>query len=526
MVDTVAINNKFALGMRMGPVFQTTVIPLMGGYEDRNQDWQVALWKYEVELRNRPLAEIRAFVAHVLGRRGSSRLFPLRDPLDNTLADENIGTGDGVATEFQITKTYADDDRPYKRPLAIVSNLVVKVGGVTQVESVDFNHEDGWVAFRDDQPPAAGLAITVSCDFLIAVRYEADHNPLTLPIGPGTSNAFASAGPFVLVERHVPKPELVPPVSVLAISGTPVLMGVEGFAYAGFTVSAAGGVLPYTFTVHSGSLPAGVTLNSSTGVVSGTPTTAGTSSGIVIRVTDGVGSTDDLDAFSIEVTAADPHFISVVLLCGFNGADGSTSTTDEATAKAITFNGNAQLDTAQKKFGTASLLLDGTGDRLELVDSSDWQLGSTNSSPWTVEAWVRWNVLDANNRGIIGQNAAAGWFFTGSSTIGELAFGSSNFSTITTSGASMTTGVWYHLAADHDSSGKIRLYVDGLMLGSATPANSAIANVASPLAIGAQGGSGQVDMNGWLDEVRITKGVARYASDSGFAVPTTAFPRS
>ncbi|RWN72296.1 MAG: LamG domain-containing protein [Mesorhizobium sp.] len=232
-------------------------------------------------------------------------------------------------------------------------------------------------------------------------------------------------------------------------------------------------------------------------------------------------------------TITDPYFASVVLLCGFNGSDGATSTTDEATAKAITFFGNAQLDTAQKKFGTASLLLDGTGDRLQLADSLDWQLGSTNNAPWTVEAWVMWNVLDADNRGIMGQGPTTnqGWIFTGASTLGELAFvlsnsGSSFNVTVTTSGAAMTTGVWYHCAADKDAGGKIRLYVDGVMLGSATPANSAIFNSNSALAIGAQGVTGIVDMNGWLDEVRITKGVARYASDSGFTVPTAAFPRS
>ncbi|MFC3322716.1 LamG domain-containing protein [Mesorhizobium cantuariense] len=170
--------------------------------------------------------------------------------------------------------------------------------------------------------------------------------------------------------------------------------------------------------------------------------------------------------------------------------------------------------------------MDGTGDRLKLADSLDWQLGSTNSSPWTIEVWVRWNVLDANNRGIIGQNASAGWFFTGSSTIGELSFGSGNFTTIATSGAGMTTGVWYHVAVDHDSSGKIRLYVDGVMRGSATPANSALSNYAADLAIGAQGHAGQVDMNGHLDELRITKGVARCGSDSGFTAPTAAYPRS
>ncbi|TIL23666.1 MAG: hypothetical protein E5Y88_22330 [Mesorhizobium sp.] len=205
MVDTVAINNKFALDMKMGPVFQTTVIPLMGGYEDRNQDWQVALWRYDVSLNNRPLSEIRSFMAHVLGRRGSANAFPLRDPLDNTLTDENIGTGDGVTTEFRITKTYADDNRPYRRPLAIVSNLVVKVAGVTQDEETDYEQQDGWLSFTD--APTAGQAITVTCDFLIPVRYQADLNPITLPIGPGASNAFASAGPITLMEAHVPKPD-------------------------------------------------------------------------------------------------------------------------------------------------------------------------------------------------------------------------------------------------------------------------------------------------------------------------------
>jgi hypothetical protein len=37
---------------------------------------------------------------------------------------------------------------------------------------------------------------------------------------------------------------------------------------------------------------------------------------------------------------------------------------------------------------------------------------------------------------------------------------------------------------------------------------------------------GSATFGGWIDELRITKGVARYASDGGFTVPTAAFPRS
>src|SRR5262245_36395274 len=62
----------------------------------------------------------------------------------------------------------------------------------------------------------------------------------------------------------------------LGISGTPVTTGTEnehgvGSTYAGFTVTASGGTAPYTYSVASGALPSGITLNSSTGAVSGTP---------------------------------------------------------------------------------------------------------------------------------------------------------------------------------------------------------------------------------------------------------------
>lgn len=200
MVDTVAINNKFALDMTMGPTFQTTVIALLGGYEDRNQDWQVALWRYDVKLNNRPLSEIRDFLAHLLGRRGAANSFPLRDPLDNTLTDENIGTGDGTTAAFQIKKTYSDADRPYVRPITIVSNLVVKVAGVTRTVVTHYNEANGIVTFTGGNIPTAGQAITVTCDWLVRVRYQADYNPISLPIGPDTATPFASAGPFTLME--------------------------------------------------------------------------------------------------------------------------------------------------------------------------------------------------------------------------------------------------------------------------------------------------------------------------------------
>ena len=65
--------------------------------------------------------------------------------------------------------------------------------------------------------------------------------------------------------------------------------GVVGTPYS-VTLTAAGGTTPYTWSISAGSLPAGLTLNASTGVVSGTPTTAGTAN-FTAKVTDSKGKT-------------------------------------------------------------------------------------------------------------------------------------------------------------------------------------------------------------------------------------------
>lgn len=89
----------------------------------------------------------------------------------------------------------------------------------------------------------------------------------------------------------------------LSISGTPATTATQGSAYGGFTVSAAGGTAPYSYSVYAGALPSGISLNASSGAVSGTPTALGTFSGIIIRATDVQGRTANLASFTITVSA-------------------------------------------------------------------------------------------------------------------------------------------------------------------------------------------------------------------------------
>ena len=93
--------------------------------------------------------------------------------------------------------------------------------------------------------------------------------------------------------------------TTVTVTGT-THSGTVGTAYTAVTFTAAGGSAPYTYTV-AGSLPAGLTLNPSSGVLSGTPTTAGTSSFMIHAVdASSVGGNSSLQSVTIAAAASSP----------------------------------------------------------------------------------------------------------------------------------------------------------------------------------------------------------------------------
>ena len=244
--------------------------------------------------------------------------------------------------------------------------------------------------------------------------------------------------------------------------------------------------------------------------------------------------------------ACDPYFGNVVLLMGYEGANGSTGApgmNDESPSAhgTATVTGASVITTSQFKFGSSSLQANLTPNTSTITFpySADWILSSSNSDQFTIEAWIRPNssVLTQNlGESIVAVQSGLSHFlwnlYTGTSGNGELTFsaqtaGGTAWSIINSTGITWTPGTWYHVAVDKDATGKVRLYRSGVMVASNTPPDSSIyTGTGFPLNIGNQGtGGGVRPFDGNIDELRITKGVARYANDSGFAVPTAAFPR-
>ena len=93
----------------------------------------------------------------------------------------------------------------------------------------------------------------------------------------------------------------------LGITTSSLPTGTVGVAYSK-TLAATGGTGTYTWSLHSGTLPPGLTLTTSAGTITGTPTTAGTTSGLVFRVTDAKGSFVTSSSLTLKINKANTSF--------------------------------------------------------------------------------------------------------------------------------------------------------------------------------------------------------------------------
>ena len=135
---------------------------------------------------------------------------------------------------------------------------------------------------------------------------------------------------------------------------------------------------------------------------------------------------------------------------------------------------------------------------------------TSNSWPGAFSSWME--IV-----GVGTLNTTDGWQFRIGQTL--LAFGTNLDTTAVTGTHGMSTGTWYHLAVTR-SGNVYTLYVDGSSVGSATYTTQQPGSGAYGF-IGAETGQGAY-LNGYIDDLRITKGVARYTSS--FTPPTKSFP--
>ena len=224
-------------------------------------------------------------------------------------------------------------------------------------------------------------------------------------------------------------------------------------------------------------------------------------------------------------TVGDVHFPKVTLLLSCNGSDNSAIFTDSSKyGRTASVTNGTNISAAQSKFGGTSMYFDGSADNIFYAGGSHWdQVGAH-----TIELWARFDDL-SNDRilythGNNANNSAFRIFYdSANNTISVKSWivGSSVHSTTTTA-----VDTWYHVAWVKENASVGKLYINGTIEGSTTSYANHTPSTSHYMVIGTNYDTNygnwwtNYDMYGYIDDFRITKGLARYTSN--FTPPTSA----
>jgi hypothetical protein len=204
----------------------------------------------------------------------------------------------------------------------------------------------------------------------------------------------------------------------------------------------------------------------------------------------------------------------------------------DATAKNVLETvGDAQASTAQSKWGGSSMSFDPTtGSATDYLQSPDTELLEFGSGNFTIETWVRFNTLPSSGAyyALISKfdnSTQKSYLFYVYNTVGTYSLyftyttnGSTNINPVAAITPSINT--WYHYAVSR-SGANLRMFIDGTQVGTTyNIATDTIFGGTYPVQVGASAGANT--LNGYLQDLRVTKGYARYTAN--FTPPTAAFP--
>lgn len=197
--------------------------------------------------------------------------------------------------------------------------------------------------------------------------------------------------------------------------------------------------------------------------------------------------------------------------------------------------GNAQSRTNIKKFNEGSIYFDGSGDYLVAAGATSSYLYSFGAADFTVEFWVYFNSTSgfvpivANGLGVAGGTPTYESNWSIFMNIGNLYMTKyvAGVQTDYTFAWSPSTSQWYHVAIARSGT-SLRAFIDGTQIGTTQTSSLSFSGATNNpgFSIGRllTGINGSVSsfLNGYIDELRITKGVARYTAN--FTAPIDRFP--
>jgi len=187
----VRFPDDISRGARGGPERRTQIVELASGDEERNASWADSRRRYDVAYGIRRADDLAVVVAFFEARNGRLHGFRFKDWADYKSClpsgvpaplDQLIGTGDGMATAFQLVKRYASGAQTWVRTIArpVAGTVRVALAGVEQMSGWSVDATTGVVTFSS--APGAGVAVRAGFEFDVPVRFDSDALDVTLDI--------------------------------------------------------------------------------------------------------------------------------------------------------------------------------------------------------------------------------------------------------------------------------------------------------------------------------------------------------
>ena len=165
-----------SFGSSGGPTFNTITNRAQSGEEARRSLWTMPLYEFDASLRIRTQSEYEEVRDLFMVARGTARSFRYKDWMDFKMVGTVIGLGDGATVNFQCVKGYAAGGEVLVRKITkLVPGTVTVYSNGSATGAVTVSNNTGIISFSN--PPAAGVEISVTCEFDVHVRFGLDRFP-------------------------------------------------------------------------------------------------------------------------------------------------------------------------------------------------------------------------------------------------------------------------------------------------------------------------------------------------------------